>query len=60
MTCPGVDVRGVDSLFYSQISRGVPRYRCKGSVEAYPGVNVGGRRAEAFPGDGVAGVDNLL
>ena len=51
---------GVDSLFLAQLSRGVPRYRCRGSVEACPGVDVGERRAEAFTGDDVADVGNLF
>ena len=52
--------RGVDSLVYAQLSRGLTRYRCGGSVEACSGFDVGKRREGAFSGDDVAGVDNLL
>ena len=38
----------------------VPRYRCRRSVEACPGVDLGGTGAEAFSDHGVAGVDSLL
>ena len=53
---------GYRQSLYSKFSSGVSRYRyrCKGNVEAYPGVNVAEHRAEAFPGDNVVGVDNLL
>ena len=60
MACPRVDCGGVDKLIVAQLSRGVPRSQCRGSVEACSGVDGGYRRAEEFPGDDVAGVDNLL